>query len=211
MHQAEPGKDAGPSVGAEERICESCGRLPATEVLRRRRNRLAEIERRPVEPQALLCHRCWLDVLCGIRLMPPERKAAGGWVPNEDAKGPTSNPFRHLKEAYAGVLDAHPGGRDYRNARAAFLRASRGLREHAAIIRKGARSLRLQRSRAATGTPAHSAAFLDLRAAGKVLQDARAQGSLACQEQADFREALAAFLYQASDVCKRARQLSGSA
>lgn len=101
MHQDEQSdelsKDAGPSVGAEERICESCGRLPATEVLRRRRNRLAEIERRPVEPQALLCHGCWLDVLCGIRLMPPERKAAGGWVPNQkDARAPTSNPFRHL-------------------------------------------------------------------------------------------------------------------
>lgn len=210
MHQEERGKDVAASAGSEERICESCGRLPATEVLRRRRNRIAETERRPMGAQVLLCHTCWLDVLCGVRRMPPERNAVDGWEPNQDARRPTSAPFRHLKEAYAGVLDAHPGGRDYGNARAAFLRASRGLREHAAIIQKGARSLRLQR-RAAPGAPVHSGAFLDLRAAGKVLQDARAQGSPASQEQADFREALAAFLYRASAVCKRARQLSGSA
>jgi hypothetical protein len=211
MRQDELSKDGGGGAGCEERICESCGRLPATEVLHRRRNRMAEIERRPVGPRALLCHQCWLDVLCGVRPMPPERNAVGGWGPNQDSRRPRGAPYRHLREAYAGVLDAHPGGRDYRNARAAFLRASRGLREHAAIIRKGARALRLQPPRAAPGAPLHSGAFLDLRAAGKVLQDARAQGSLARQEQADFREALAALLYQASDVCKRARQLTGSA
>ena len=58
-------------------MCESCGRQPATEVLDRSPSRLAKVAKQRVEPRVLLCHLCWLDILCGLKGMPPEREPIG--------------------------------------------------------------------------------------------------------------------------------------
>ena len=47
--------------------------LLATQVLSRRPSALARITGVRTETLVPLCHHRWLDILCGLKLMPPER------------------------------------------------------------------------------------------------------------------------------------------
>lgn len=196
--------------------CTSCGAQRATEALQRRTHR------------APLCYQCWLDILCGLKPMPPARWPLG--APDGASQSPVrsalvvgaagstavehprarSREFRELQAAYASAFQAQAQGGEGLAHRIAFFRAARALRDQAAVAQE-------QRARH-RGTPAatwsaaaHSAAFLRLRRAREALEEARARGVPARQEGADFHEALAIFRSHAASVRGRAQRLRSSA
>lgn len=208
--------------------CESCGRHPATEALQRPPSQKAETTKHGMDHQVALCYQCWLDVLCGLKPMPPERAVTGALGTTSRSRGrpvagvhaggglagehlrTRSRESQELEAEYSSFFQAHGLGHDDPDDRRAVARAARALRSHAARAREGrARPLALPPGTQAPEAP--SAAFLRLRSAHEAVESARAQGFPARQERADFHEALVAFRHRATTVCRRARRLGAPA
>jgi hypothetical protein len=159
--------DPGPWAGHP---CESCGRQRATEALQRRSSRRAEITKQRIDHQVLLCYQCWLDILCGLKPMPPEhaedgndrlafargaravcshaalsrqRRACRRGVPSgprPDAAA-YSAAFLRLRSAREALREAHAHGFPARQERADFHEALAAVRHRAAAVRRRARRL----------------------------------------------------------------------
>lgn len=159
--------DPGPWAG---HTCESCGRQRATEALQRRPSRRAEIKKQWVDHEAVLCYQCWLDILCGLKPMPPAH-AEDGHDRLEFARGAGavrghaaltrqgracrrgvasatrpdaaahSTAFLRLTSAREALREAHAHGSDARQERADFHEALAAVRHRATAVRRRARRL----------------------------------------------------------------------
>lgn len=208
------------------RTCESCGRQVATEVLRRRLSRYGRSTKQRIEHQVLLCYQCWLDILCGLKPMPPEREPLSslGTASRPPARAAlvlrrergtvgelshtASREFREPEAAYASTLQAHGRGQQDRGDQVAFARAAGALPR---TLAQESRARRRGMPRSGWQDSAHSAAFLRLRSAREALQESRAHGLPARQERAEFHEALSGFRHHVASVCLRARRLRAQA
>jgi hypothetical protein len=108
-----------------------------------------------------------------------------------------------LESAYDCIADSYASGRNRPEERAAFLDASRALRSYATLQRKTA----AKRRNVEWDPPTNRHAFRRYTADFERFQQARAAGSSAIQERADFLEGLATLRGQAINVRKQARQV----